>query len=72
MFYSDVNAHQLQQVNAYTAELQADLWSAVHLPAVADPTPVMALAVSGVNDVLNSEGYTQAAIGTDSQGRYGV
>jgi hypothetical protein len=25
------------------------------------PTPVVALAVSGMNDVLNSQGYTQAA-----------
>ena len=28
---------------------------------MAQPTPVIALAVSGMNDVLNSEGYTQAA-----------
>jgi len=28
---------------------------------MANPTPVMALGVSGVNDVLNSQGYTQAA-----------
>jgi hypothetical protein len=28
---------------------------------VAQPTPVLALAVSGMNDVLNSHGYTQAA-----------
>src|SRR5215469_13434001 len=27
---------------------------------MANPTPVMALAVSGMNDVLNSQGYTQA------------
>jgi hypothetical protein len=28
---------------------------------VAHPTPVIALAVAGMNDVLNSQGYTQAA-----------
>ena len=28
---------------------------------MAQPTPVIALAVSGMNDVLNSQGYTQAA-----------
>jgi hypothetical protein len=61
LFYSDVNAHQLQQINSYTARLQADLWSAVHVPAMSNPTPVMALAVAGMNDVLNSQGYTQAA-----------
>ena len=61
LFYGDANAHQLQQVNSYTAELQADLWSAVEVPAMANPKPVMALAVSGMNDVLNSQGYTQAS-----------
>ena len=29
--------------------------------AAASPTAVVALAVSGMNDVLNSQGYTQAA-----------
>jgi len=37
------------------------MWSAVQGPALAQPTPVMALAVAGMNDVLNSQGYTQAA-----------
>ena len=44
----------------YTAELQNELWSAVRGPA-GQPTPVVALAFSGMNDVLNSQGYTQAA-----------
>jgi hypothetical protein len=52
---------QLQQINADTARVQADLWSAVHAPATAHPTPVVSLAVAGMNDVLNSQGYTQAA-----------
>ena len=67
LFYGDANAHQLQQVNSYTAELQADLWSAVEVPAMANPKPVMALAVSGMNDVLNSQGYTQASYWTVSR-----
>jgi protein-S-isoprenylcysteine O-methyltransferase Ste14 len=37
------------------------MWSAVQAPAVAQPNPVMALAVSGMNDVLNSQAYAQAA-----------
>jgi hypothetical protein len=41
--------------------LQSDLWSAVHASAALQPTPVVALAVSGMNDVLDSQGYTQAA-----------
>lgn len=30
-------------------------------PATATPTPIMALVVTGMNDVLNAQGYTQAA-----------
>jgi hypothetical protein len=37
------------------------LWSAVQVPAAAQPTPVITVAVTGMNDVLNSRGYTQAA-----------
>ena len=51
----------LQHINADTAQLQIEMWSAVQAPALAQPTPVLALAVSGMNDVLNSQGYTQAA-----------
>ena len=60
LFYRTGDEHELQQVNAHTAQLQSDLWSVVKTPANAQPT-VMALAVSGMNDVLNSQGYTQAA-----------
>jgi predicted ferric reductase len=52
---------QLRQINAETARLQTQLWTAVTKPAAAQPTPVTALVVSGMNDVLNSQGYTQAA-----------
>jgi hypothetical protein len=44
-----------------TQNLQAELWSSVLHPASAQPTPVVALAVAGMNDVLNSQGNTQAA-----------
>jgi len=37
------------------------MWSAVQASAVVRPTAVIALAVAGMNDVLNSQGYTQAA-----------
>ena len=42
-------------------QLQKELWSAVHAPAANNPTPVVALTMAGMNDVLNSQGYTQAA-----------
>ncbi len=61
LFYTTRSAQQLDQINASTARLQSDLWSVIQTCAVADPTPVMAVVVSGMNDVLNSQGYTQAA-----------
>jgi hypothetical protein len=61
LFYETRDEHQLRQVEATTAKLQNELWSTVQRVAAAQPTPVAALAVSGMNDVLNSEGYTQAA-----------
>ena len=61
LFYTTRYTEQVKQIDARTARLQTELWSAVAIPAVARPEPVIALAVSGMNDVLNSQGYTQAA-----------
>jgi len=61
LFYITRNEQKIRQINARTAQLQTELWSAVLAPAATQPTPMVALAVSGMNDVLNSEGYTQAA-----------
>jgi hypothetical protein len=61
LFYTTRNPNKLQQVNTATAQLQSQLWSSVAGPAHAQPTPLTALAVAGMNDVLNSQGYTQAA-----------
>jgi hypothetical protein len=61
LFYEIRNETELRQINSRTADLQTRLWSAVYAPASAQPTPILALAVSGMNDVLNSQGYTQAA-----------
>ena len=61
LFYETYNDRQLRQIDATTIQLKTDLWSAVKAPAVAQPTPVVALAVSGMNDVLNSKGNAQAA-----------
>jgi hypothetical protein len=60
-FYTVTEPERLRQVNARTSQLQNELWSAVRAPALAQPSPVAALAVAGMNDVLNSEGYSQAA-----------
>jgi len=57
-FYRGVEPSE-NGANAGTTE--AELWSAVAQIAKAQPTPIIALAISGMNDVLNSQGYTQAA-----------
>jgi hypothetical protein len=61
LFYTTSDAQQLQKINADTARLQTDLWAALRGPAAENPNPVMALVLAGMNDVLNSQGYTQAA-----------
>ncbi|HEV8494404.1 MAG TPA: hypothetical protein VGR76_19150 [Candidatus Angelobacter sp.] len=60
LFYTTRNKQKLVKIEADTAELQNQLWSAMR-PRTAQSTPLLALAVSGMNDVLNSQGYTQAA-----------
>jgi hypothetical protein len=61
LYYRTRDRRELPQINARTAKLQSELWSAVQAPATAAPNPVLALVLSGMNDVLNSQGYTQAA-----------
>jgi hypothetical protein len=61
LFYSSQNLQEVQGINRRTSQLQNDLWGAIVPASTAQPTPVMALVVSGMNDVLNSQGYTQAA-----------
>lgn len=61
LFYKAENDQQLQQINDQITGLQNQLWSAVAAPATAQPTPVMALILAGMNDVLNSQRFTQAA-----------
>src|ERR1700723_1640447 len=60
-FYEDRDTNELRLIDADTSRVQDELWAAASRPALAQPTPVIALAVGGMNDVLNSQGYTQAA-----------
>jgi len=59
--YRTRGAGRLQELGARTANLQAELWSAVARPASTKPTPINAVLVLGMNDVLNSQSYTQAS-----------
>jgi hypothetical protein len=61
LFYITRDLEKLHEVHDHTALLQQQLWTGVRVPAAAQPSFNVALVVSGMNDVLNSEGYTQAA-----------
>jgi hypothetical protein len=60
-FYNSRQGSALAQVNADTARVQSELWNMVETSVRPNPTPVAALVVSGMNDVLNRQGYSQAA-----------
>jgi hypothetical protein len=62
LFYETNNGDALRKINDATVQLETNLWAAVRATSVTQGvTPLHALAVSGMNDVLNSQGYTQAA-----------
>jgi hypothetical protein len=61
LFYETRNQRQLAQIDKDTAALEVELWSIVQAAAAAKPDPVVALVPQGMNDVLNTRGYTQAA-----------
>jgi hypothetical protein len=61
LFYSARGSDQLKEINASTAQLETELWDAVRAPAQAQPNAITGLSLSGMNDVLNSQGYTTAA-----------
>lgn len=60
-FYTNTDDTVRARIDQRTGQLEADLWAAVRGPAAAQPTPVAALVLAGMNDVINSQGYTQAA-----------
>lgn len=60
-FYQTRDKLDLQKINNRTVQLQDELWSAVQVPAAAQPNTILGMVLSGMNDVLNSQGYTQAA-----------
>jgi hypothetical protein len=61
LFYINQDETRQAQIDQSTSQLQTSLWDAVRGPATAQPTPVTALVLAGMNDVINSQGYTQAA-----------
>jgi hypothetical protein len=59
--YYQAGDAEVAGINDRTAKLQAQLWAAAVAPTSQQTHPVIALVVSGMNDVINSQGYTQAA-----------
>jgi hypothetical protein len=62
LFHDTPDGPELLRINYRISQLQTELWSIVLVPATTQPTPIVALAVSGMNDVFNSQGYTQAGL----------
>jgi len=61
LFYTVRDQARLATIDSETARLQNEMWDTVQNVAKTQPTPITALAVAGMNDVLNRQGYTQAA-----------
>ena len=61
VFFTTRDEQELERINKETVRLQDQMWSVVQRDATAQPTPILGLVVSGMNDVLNRQGYTQAA-----------
>ena len=61
LFYSKQDPERIQEIRQKTDELQVTMWNTI-LPATkTHNTPTTALAISGMNDVINSQGYVQAS-----------
>jgi len=62
LFYTTRDAAEVRKIDGRTAQLQSELWSTVARASAAAPlSPSVTLVTEGMNDVLNSQGYTQAA-----------
>ena len=61
LFYTSRDENELDRIDSRTAKLQSEMWTGVQRAAAAQPTPIMGLVALGMNDVLNRQGYTQAA-----------
>jgi hypothetical protein len=61
LFYSKQDHETAKQITQRTMALENAMWNEILPVARTQPTPPIALVVSGMNDVINSRGYTQAA-----------
>jgi hypothetical protein len=61
LFYTKQDSEKIKEIRQKTDELQMTMWNTILPVAKTNNTPLTALAVSGMNDVLNSQGYVQAS-----------
>lgn len=61
LFYTAHNSGELAQVDRQTDQLHQQMWSVVRLAATKQPSPAKTLVAAGMNEVLDSAGYTEAA-----------
>jgi hypothetical protein len=59
--YSTRQSDKLAEIDASTSGLQTKLWEGVREYALRNPSVLTALATSGMNDVINAQGYAEAA-----------
>jgi len=61
IYYEARYQNELSHINTRTSQLQTELWSAASTSVTSLPMPMATFILGGMNDVLNSQGYTQAA-----------
>jgi hypothetical protein len=61
LFYSKQDQETAKQITQRTIALENALWNELLPIARTQSSPTIALVVSGMNDVINSQGFTQAA-----------
>jgi hypothetical protein len=60
-YYLAGGDNEIRRNVSRTSALQGELWTVVRSTATTQPTAVGALTIAVMNDVLNSQGYTQAS-----------
>jgi hypothetical protein len=60
-FYVVRDTEKYEQINARTASCRPSCGMRSRRQPSAQPSPITALVAAGMNDVINSQGYTQAA-----------
>ena len=61
LWYEARDRAKLSAIDAETTRLENRMWAEVKTAAGAQPNQIVAVVVTGMNDVLNRQGYTQAA-----------